>query len=147
MRFALWKPALVSHIVTIAVPFVPPQPIEAPYVTDEHYFSLFPNFLYQKSFIDPKLEQALTGPPLENLLKMLFKPKREEPLPDDYKAIINRIDVDQWIEFLKTKDASRSDMIDEEELKVYVDALQKGTLHGPFNWYRARKQNFDDEKR
>ncbi|KAF8438255.1 Alpha/Beta hydrolase protein [Terfezia claveryi] len=140
-RFAFFQPELVSHIVVIAVPFLPLQKQE---VTPEDMVKMLPNFKYQLSFIDPeKFENGLKErKDVERLFRAFFQPKPPAPRPKGQLARINA--VDSVLDAIR--DVPKSDMITEEELQYYVDYFTRGGFHGPCNWYRTRWYNWNDEK-
>lgn len=145
-RFALHHPSLVSHIAVIAVPFMGPT---RKYLTVEQVVTIMPNFTYKLSFGDSaKTENRVkTKEEVSKFMRGVLRPvNAAQKAAQDAGEVIqlsgmNKGDV---VDFFGDK--PRSDMVTELNLEYYVDQFTVGGLHGPCNWYRTRRQNYEDEK-
>ncbi|KAB2578963.1 Alpha/beta hydrolase fold-1 [Lasiodiplodia theobromae] len=135
-RVALWKPDLISHVFAISTPYAPPS---------KEYFSVeqlvagpLPQFKYQLNLASGKPEEGVkTKEDFKKLLVFITggKGPNDELLFNPYDGII--------LENLGK--VPRGPWMTEEELDYYAEQYARNGLHGPCNWYRTRKVNYEEE--
>lgn len=134
-RLALWHPEVVSRLVTICVPFTPPQ--RTPYLPIHDLIRQLPNFQYQALFFEKDLEHEIDGKPwnVRRFLNIVLR------APED------------GIRFNLTRDLlqragnpAQTTLLSLQEFEELVrDFSQPGKIHGIFNYYRTRHLNYFDE--
>jgi len=133
-RIHLYHPEIVSHIAS----FVAPYPaVNKDYYPIEVVVEQLPNFTYQIGLIQPDVEEGLKQK--ENISKFIRALIRLRP--DNAKLQVR-------CNLLQSLGDQPRCMLSEKELDYYVDTFyaKENKFHGPLNWYKIRKQNFEDEK-
>ncbi|KAK7537790.1 epoxide hydrolase-like protein [Phyllosticta citricarpa] len=134
-RVALWYPSLISHVFAISTPYSPPS---------KTYLSLedavagpLPQFRYQLQLAAGDAEVLTTKEQLRSFFNFVSGgrgPNGEygfHPL----KGVV--------LESLPKLE--KGPLMTEKELDFYVEQFSRNGLHGPLNWYRTRRANFEDE--
>ncbi|KAL1965707.1 hypothetical protein VTN77DRAFT_5207 [Rasamsonia byssochlamydoides] len=135
-RIALWHPDLVSHVITICVPYMPPSRTYIP--LEELVKTRMPNFAYQLQFKSGELEKAIsTRDEIRQFLIALYGGRT-----DDGRAGFN---VSQGVLLENLKELKPSRLLSMEEIDYYADEFARHGIHGPLNWYRTREINHTDE--
>ncbi|CAK4032411.1 related to epoxide hydrolase [Lecanosticta acicola] len=142
-RVAQYYPSLITHIFSVCTPFTPP--VEAFIGTRELVRSgKVPQFGYQLQFGSEEgvVERAVDGDEgrMRKFLNGLYGGKTE----GGKKFMDPRTGVDLGI--VAKGEVERSVLMSEEEIDFYVQEFMKNGIHGPLNWYRTRKVNWEDEK-
>lgn len=133
-RFALWYPDLVRACVAVCVPFIPAQ---TEYRSPEDVAKLLPNFGYQVFVAGPELETKLkTKKDFQNWFNAIFGGKTSAPV----------MDVRHGYDFEALKDVGPSPIVPPDLIDFYAEKYTRNGMHGPCNWYRTRKLNFEEEK-
>ncbi|KAE8313350.1 Alpha/Beta hydrolase protein [Aspergillus transmontanensis] len=135
-RVALWHPELVTHIITVCVPYAAPT---------RRYFPLkdmveriAPHFYYQLQFISGELNKYVeTKEDIKRFLSAMYGGRTPE----------NEMAFDAELGILPDKLARvlPSELLSEEELEYYAEEFSRNGFHGPFNWYRTREINYREE--
>ncbi|CEJ58124.1 hypothetical protein PMG11_06794 [Penicillium brasilianum] len=135
-RIALWHPELVSHLFTVCVPYARPQPT---YVSLEDLVkNAAPNLAYQLQFASGELEKVIRSKSeIKQFLSALYGARTE-------KGEVG-IDTDKGLFLDKVSKLKTSRLLTEEELDYYATEFSRSGVHGPLNWYRTRKVNYEDE--
>ncbi|GAB1201219.1 hypothetical protein APSETT444_010607 [Aspergillus pseudonomiae] len=137
--YALWHPELVTHIITVCVPYAAPT---------RRYFRLkdmvekiAPHFYYQLQFISGELDKYVqTKEDIKRFLSAMYGGRTPE----------NEMAFDAELGILPDKLARvlPSELLSEEsfqELEYYAEEFSRNGFHGPFNWYRTREINYREE--
>ncbi|KAI5796375.1 Alpha/Beta hydrolase protein [Peziza echinospora] len=122
--FTRFYPHLVSNIVGIAIPFTGPTKQYLPIEIFVHYapkFALMAEYADDSKFADRLT--TLYGGALD---------------AEKIKALV-------LLGALAGRPRS-GHVVSEDDLEYYVDQFTAGGFHGPSNWYKLRKQTYDDEK-
>lgn len=140
-RIALWHPELLKAVFSICTPFSPPK---------SNYLDLkdviaagnMTNFRYQLQFRGPDVENTIQG---RDKLRQFFNamhggvgPDRELGFSSDNGGLL----------FDNLPKLSRPKAMTEHELDFYVEQYMRQKepqLHGPLNWYRTSKINWEEE--
>ncbi|KEQ71066.1 epoxide hydrolase [Aureobasidium namibiae CBS 147.97] len=152
-RTAQWYPELVTHVFSVCTPYTAPS---------RRFISLaemvhgpLPQFGYQMQLAGPELEANVTScDQVRNFLRALYGGRSEQGKP--YFRPETGIDLDglETIGVAPSLDgeACSSEMnsqivIDSrlQELEYYTREYMRHGLHGPLNWYRTRRINFEDD--
>ncbi|KAI9780048.1 MAG: hypothetical protein M1839_007030 [Geoglossum umbratile] len=135
-RVCLHHPELVSHLITIATPYIPPM---KDYVPLEIVVKGLPNFGYQLQLRGPDVEAKIaTKEQIRQFLNAIYGgkgPKGEFGFS-----------VAEGVLFQNLPILGPTPLLSAKELDYYVDEYARHGLHGTLNWYRTSKQNFDDER-
>ncbi|KAF4553450.1 Alpha/beta hydrolase fold-containing protein 21 [Elsinoe fawcettii] len=136
-RFAQWHPDLVTHVFSVCTPYAAPSPV---YMSAEDLANgPVPQFGYQVQLASGEVEKAVTTRgDLEQFLSGVYGGK----VPEGRVFMTPTKGVD--LSLLGKVDRSR--LVEEAEMEYVVDQYEKKGLHGPLNWYRTRKVNFEDEQ-
>lgn len=135
-RVAQWYPDLVSRLFTIAGPYRPP----ATHWTElEDIVKLMPQFAYQKQIASGILEQNFrTAEDLKDFLKIL-----------DFSGDAQNqaaFEPTQGFDLEHLRRLGKGSLLTDQELEVYLSKYSRTGLHGPCNWYRTRRENFEDDQ-
>ncbi|KAK4618243.1 Epoxide hydrolase [Fulvia fulva] len=135
-RVAQWHPSLVSRLFTIAGPYRRPT---SHWTSFDDLVKAVPQLAYQKQIASGILEQTFcTTEGIRDFLKILdfsgdaqnqtaFEPTRGFDLEH-----LQRL--------------GKGSLLTDQELEVYVAKYSRNGLHGPCNWYRTRRANFEDDQ-
>ncbi|KAF7194565.1 Bifunctional epoxide hydrolase 2 [Pseudocercospora fuligena] len=144
-RIAQWKPELISHVFSVATAYAP---IQNRFVSTRELVESgsVPQFGYQLQFgsEDDQVERVIKDGDEGRMRKFLLgmyggKVKSGKRFMTPEMGIDLRILEDESDEVAMTP------LLNEEELDYYVKEFLKNGVHGPCNWYRTRKVNFEDE--
>ncbi|RPB02196.1 alpha/beta-hydrolase [Choiromyces venosus 120613-1] len=134
-RIYIYNNEIVSHIANVCVPFYPPIREYIP--IRELVATKIPSFKYQIAFQDPQTEKDTEAPgKVRQFLNGLHRGRGDErgELMVD-KDIVESIG-----------NPKRSKFMTEEDLDYYAKEFERNGFHGPLNWYKAGKVNYEDEK-
>lgn len=135
-RMCMWCPESIRAVFSLNTPMFPPAPV---YVDVEATAKRLPNFGYQVQFASEVTEQILAKFP-EGIRKFLngmyggTGPNGEQMFSTSIGVIEENLD--------KVGPAL---LMDQEMVNYYVEEFSRHGIHGPLNWYRTRKFNFEDE--
>ncbi|KAI9760979.1 MAG: hypothetical protein M4579_001355 [Chaenotheca gracillima] len=125
-RVVLHHPDLVSHLFSICTPYFPPSQT---YKSVEELVQGLPNFTYQVQLAGPDVEANIQGKEkIRQFLNALYggaNERREQGFDGNILLLFANLP---------------------KELDFYVEQYSRNGVHGPLNWYRTRRQNFEDEK-
>ncbi|KAI4772445.1 hypothetical protein E4T52_12562 [Aureobasidium sp. EXF-3400] len=135
-RTAQWYPKLVTHVFSVCTPYTAPS---------RHFISLadmvngpLPQFGYQMQLAGPELEANVRSyDQIEGFLRALYGGKSAQGKP------CFRPETGIDLEGLKTTGLAPS--LNGEELEYYTKEYMRHGLHGPLNWYRTRRINYEDD--
>ncbi|PSK53182.1 hypothetical protein B9Z65_3382 [Elsinoe australis] len=135
-RFAQWYPELVTHVFSVCTPYVAPSP---KYFSSEDLANgPVPQFGYQVQLASGEVEAAVqTRDDIEQFLNGVYGGK----VPEGKVFMTPNKGVDLSL----LGKVERSRLVEDEEMKYVVDQYSRNGIHGPLNWYRTRKVNFEDE--
>jgi len=131
-RFALYYPKLISAIISICTPFTPPQ---RNFVDGA---MVLPNFKYQQQLRGPDVEATIVGEEkIRQFLNGMYlgRSAKGPPFTTDYGCHFDNL-----------PGVGPSPLLSKDEMNFYVKRYMMNGMHGPLNWYRAGKLNFEDEK-
>ncbi|KAL1979931.1 hypothetical protein VTN96DRAFT_4887 [Rasamsonia emersonii] len=135
-RVALWHPDLVSHVITVCVPYFPPSKVYIP--LEELVKTHIPSFAYQLQLKSGELEKAIsTKDEIRQFLIGLYGGRTDDGKPG--------FDVSKGVLLENLKGLKPSKLLSKEEIAYYADEFARHGIHGPLNWYRTRKVNYNDE--
>lgn len=144
-RLALYHPCVVSHIALIAIPFAP---INKEYVPLEKLIQMAPSFKYQASFVDPaRTEERLkTGEAVERFVRGMYRGAPQNMTREEgQKQGIMKMNGDGDVVDNLGDQKLAENILTKEDLEIYTDTFTAGGYHGPTNWYKTRRENFEDE--
>lgn len=136
-RIALWYPSLVRAIFTVCTPYWAPN---KDWISLENVVRRVPNFGYQLQFSGPDVEGRIRD---EDSLRSFFNglfggrgPNREIAMTPEKGVLFENLD-----------NIGPSPLCSPEEIEYYVKAYlaHDPPLHGPLNWYRTRRVNYEEE--
>ncbi|PNS17427.1 hypothetical protein CAC42_7110 [Sphaceloma murrayae] len=135
-RFAQWYPKLVTHVFSVCTPFVAPSPKF--FSSEDLAKGPVPQFGYQVHLASGEVEAAVqTRDDLEQFLNGVYG--GNVPKGRVFMTPEKGIDLD-----LLGK-VERSELVEDDEMKYVGDQYSRNGLHGPLNWYRTRRANYEDE--
>jgi soluble epoxide hydrolase/lipid-phosphate phosphatase len=139
-RVALWHPELVKALFSVCVPYPLPSP---QYVPLEILVEKFlPNFKYQLQFIGPDVQERIQG---EEKLRQFLNAVWGGTTDEGEFGISSS----EGINFDVLPKLNRTKLLSEEELDHYAKeyaSQQAPELRGSLNWYRMRKETFEEER-
>lgn len=154
-RIALWYPELVTHIFTICTPYTAPSKQHAP-LEELVKSGKLPNFGYQIQLASGQLEEAIQSrDQIRQLLNSLYGGMTASGLPG--------FDVKTGVHLDRLAQLDHTKLVSERMLDFYADQYARNGIHSTckcsgtptqvgwqtlmitVNWYRNRKQNFQDE--
>ncbi|TGJ70009.1 hypothetical protein EYR41_006007 [Orbilia oligospora] len=139
-RFYNFHPNLVTHIISLCVPYDPPHP-NSPYLDLEKVVKRLPNFTYQIALADPQTLEDMQGKdPIRRFLKAMYR-----GVGDGRGSKGGNINVRKDI-LKSVGDMPRGWIIGEEELEWYVERFFETGMHGPLAYYKNRRKNWEDEQ-
>ncbi|KAK4163472.1 putative epoxide hydrolase [Cladorrhinum sp. PSN259] len=139
-RFCLWYPSLVKAVFSVCTPYGPPN--EKFMDKKTLVETVLPNFGYQLQFEDTKLEETVMSQGKDGIRKFLSvlygaKVNGKPAMTGEDGIDLGLFEGDQ---------IGRSPLLTEEELEFYVGEYERNGVHGPLNWYRTWKINFEEER-
>ncbi|KAI0127456.1 Alpha/Beta hydrolase protein [Xylariales sp. AK1849] len=137
-RMAMWHPEIVKAVFGLNVPYMPPTP---EFTELEDFVKRAPTFGYQLQLASPVAEQIVDASPerLRQFINGMYggvKGKNGEYMFSPSAGIIEE-NLDK---------VGPSTLMSPEMVDYYVREYSRHGMHGPTNWYRTRKLNFEDEK-
>jgi len=134
-RIYLYHGEIVSHIANVCTPFLPPTRQYIP--IRELVATKMPTFKYQIALQDPQTEKDTEAPgKVRQFLNGLHRGHGDES---------GEFQVDKDI-VEKIGNPGRSKFMSEEDLDYFAKEFERNGFHGPLNWYKTRKANYEDEK-
>ncbi|KAI0841758.1 epoxide hydrolase [Hypoxylon sp. FL0890] len=135
-RMTAYYPESIRAVFSICVPYMPPSPVK---LSLEDVVSKYPNFRYQLQFASGEAEKILDKSPerIRGLMNGFFggkTPEGEGPV---------RVEVGVLEDNLER--ISPSTFVSKEVIDFYVQEHSRHGFHGPFNWYRTRLLNGEDD--
>ncbi|KAK0722455.1 Alpha/Beta hydrolase protein [Lasiosphaeria miniovina] len=136
-RFALWRPELTCAVFSVCTPYW--QPLKTWVPREVLVETLLPNFRYQLQLAGPDVEADVVGPEkLRRFLSSLFGGRG----PNDEFGFSTEVGV----MFENLDKIGPSPLLSAAEMDFYVDEYSRHGLHGPLNWYRNSRVNFEEEQ-
>ncbi|KAE8423990.1 alpha/beta hydrolase [Aspergillus pseudocaelatus] len=137
-RFALEYPSFVTHLFTLAIPYIP---VSEKFISQDELVKFMPNLGYQlqwgsKEGIIESYTKDQIG--IRNFLNAVYAGRT----PDGELGVSMESGAD--LSILPT--LLRSPLVSEDELDFYVREYSRNGLHGPCNYYRTRKANFEADR-
>lgn len=152
-RTAQWFPELVTHVFAVCTPYTAPS---------KRFISLnemvngpLPQFGYQMQLAGPELEADVKSyGQVRNFLRALYggKSKHGKPCfrPEsgidlaglETIGVAPSLDGEACSSEIKSQTVTDSKL---QELEYYTREYMRHGLHGPLNWYRTRRINFEDD--
>ncbi|MCJ1263563.1 hypothetical protein MMC22_003433 [Lobaria immixta] len=133
-RIFLYHPSLVQAIFSVGAPYLPPSAVWEDHDT---MIQSKPSFQYQRHFGSPEFEAALES---KDSIRQLFNAVYGGRGPNGEPGLsTTRALTENW--GILGKQTQLSD----KEFDYYVDQFARNGLQGPLNWYRNRRQNYEDE--
>ncbi|KAI9826292.1 MAG: hypothetical protein M1832_000209 [Thelocarpon impressellum] len=136
-RVALWHPELVTHIFSVCTPYLPPSKTFTP--LEDVVRTVLPNFAYQLQLAGPEVEARIqTKPQIRQFLNAMYGgrgPNGEVGFDVRKGVLLDNLGL-----------LGKTPLLTEGELDYYAEQYVRTGLHGPLNWYRTRKTNYDDEQ-
>ncbi|KAG0640038.1 Alpha/Beta hydrolase protein [Tuber brumale] len=134
-RIYLYNSEIVSYMVNVCTPFV--SPIREYIPIRELVATKIPSFKYQIAFQDPQTEKDTEAPgKVRQFLKGLHR-----GVGDERAKFMVEQDIVESVGDLK-----RSKFMTEEDLDYFTKEFERNGFHGPLNWYKTSKVNYEDEK-
>ncbi len=135
-RMALWHPDLVRGVFSVCTPYAAPS--AAPFAPLEAVVQRLPNFRYQVQLAGPDVAAAVAGPePTRQFLSGMYGGRGPAGEP--------AFDVARGVLLENLAKIGPSPLLSGAETDFYVAEFLRHGLHGPTNWYRTRRLNYDDE--
>ncbi|OQE27268.1 hypothetical protein PENSTE_c004G05071 [Penicillium steckii] len=135
-RIALWHPDLISHLFTVCVPFA--RPMEKDISLEDMVRTVAPHFAYQLQFASGDLEKVFKSKAeIKQFLSALYGGKTT-------KGEFG-FEAEKGVLLDKAMDLKPSRLLSEDELDFYAAEFARNGVHGPLNWYRTRKVNYEEE--
>jgi len=136
-RTAQWHPELVSHVFSICTTYTAPH--EQYRSTEELVNGPLPQFGYQLHLASPEVEAAIqTKERMRQFLNGTYggKGPNGEVLFDPAKGVL----------FENLPKVGKSKLFSDKEMDYYVEEFSRNGLHGTLNWYRQRKENWEEDQ-
>ncbi|KAH8653556.1 epoxide hydrolase [Xylariales sp. PMI_506] len=135
-RMAMWYPEMTIAVFVLNVPFSPPH---KNYIKLEEIAARVPSFRYQLQFASPVTENIVDKSPerLRQFLRGMYGgvgPNRETAFSAKDGIIEENLD--------KVGPAL---LLTQDMAEFYFQEYSRNGLHGPTNWYRTRKVNWEEE--
>lgn len=134
---AIWYPEFVTNLFTVCVPYFPPTSKYIDIETVAKY--KFPSLSYQIVFASGEVEKHIKSKEeIRSFLNALYGGRtpagevgftsKDGPLYDKLPSL------------------EKSPLVSDDEIDFYTEEFSRHGIHGPLNYYRTRKLNFDDEQ-
>ncbi|CAG8494259.1 12762_t:CDS:10 [Dentiscutata heterogama] len=133
-RMCIHHPERVRAVISICTPYFPPNDT---FISVETLAEIFPNMQYQVYLSHPKAEIELDND-LESFFKVIYRTSKRDDLFKIYDG--------KSMTGISFEGIERSPLITQKELDYYISQYKVHRFHGPLNWYKTRKFNFQDEK-
>jgi soluble epoxide hydrolase/lipid-phosphate phosphatase len=135
-RIALWKPKLVSAVISICTPY--DRPAKEFLSIEEVVKGKLPQFRYQLHLASGEVEERVkTKEEIKQFLNALHGAKSKNgevgftsngPIYENFAKL------------------ERTPLMDEDTLDYYAENFARNGMRGTVNWYRTRQLNFRDER-
>ncbi|KAH8646361.1 Alpha/Beta hydrolase protein [Xylariales sp. PMI_506] len=135
-RMAMWQPDMTLGVFSLNVPYLPPQ---KDFVDLEKVAERIPSFKYQLQLASPVAENIVDKSPerLRQFLNALYGGTG----PNGERAFQVSVGlVEENMDGVGPATLLTPDMVD-----YYHREYSRSGLHGPTNWYRTRRVNWEDE--
>lgn len=133
---ALYHPNLVTHLFSICTPFFPPNRTYTPLRVLTRI--TIPYFTYQLQFASGVVEEAIQS---RSEIRSLLNASYGGNPPDGSPVMVP----ERGLRLQGLDTFGPSPLLTEDELDYYAAEFSRSGLHGPFNWYRTREVNWEDE--
>jgi len=135
-KTTLWHPEIVRGVFSVCTPYGPPR---AQWVPPEVLVeTILPNFRYQLQLAGPDVEARIVGrDKLRAFLNALYLGRgsnNEKGFSTAEGVLFDNLD-----------NLGPSPLLSTDEIDFYADEYARHGMHGPLNWYRTHRINFDDE--
>ncbi|KAK8003235.1 hypothetical protein PG989_002954 [Apiospora arundinis] len=138
-RIAMWCPDLVRAVFSLNVPFAPPL---RRLIEGEELVQRVPSFRYQLQLASPEAERIVDASP-ERLRGFVNAIYGGRVAGDRHKfAFSTQTGV---VESALDAGVGPASLMGPDMVDYYVREYARHGLHGPTNWYRTRRINFEDE--
>jgi len=135
-RAAAWHPELITHVFAVCTPYTAPH---------RQYMSLedlangpLPQFGYQIHLASGEVEKIVKDETaIRQFLRGMYGakgPNREEAF-DPIKGVVEE----------NLPKIGESRILNGKILDYYVKQYSRNGIHGPLNWYRTRRINYEDD--
>jgi pimeloyl-ACP methyl ester carboxylesterase len=135
-RLTLYHPDLIRAVFSVCTPYTVPR---AQWLNDTAYTTYFPTFGYQLQLAGPDVEAKIVGKDkLRQFLSSVYGgkgPKGEVGFTPNEGALFDNL-----------SKIGPSPLLTTEETNFYVDEYSRHGMHGPLNWYRTRRINYEEEQ-
>jgi pimeloyl-ACP methyl ester carboxylesterase len=131
-RIAMWYPKLISAVFSVCTPYYPPKTKYVP-------ATVAPNFKYQLQLAGPDVEANIVG---KEKIRQFLNGMYGGRGPNKEIAF----DVSHGCYFETLPKLGPTPILSKEELDFYAQRYAIHGMHGPLNWYRTGKLNFEDER-
>jgi soluble epoxide hydrolase/lipid-phosphate phosphatase len=139
-NMATHYPERVRAVAGVNTPFSPPAPVSFTEAMKQQPDAGV--WDYQLYFQEPGVAEQELGSNVERTMKLVMRSSD----PDDNFGFVDRTEGVRARGGLLVgmpDDPPRSKMLDEEELRAYVDAFSKTGFRGGLNWYRNHDANWE----
>ncbi|GAB7348715.1 hypothetical protein MBLNU459_g7453t2 [Dothideomycetes sp. NU459] len=135
-RTAQWHPEVITHVFSVCTPYAPPS--DQYISTEDIVRGRFPQFGYQSQLAGPDVEAGIqTREKIRQFLKGMYGGRGQDG------QIMFR--PESGVELGVLDSIGNTPLLNQDELEYYTTQYARTGLHGPLNWYRTRKANFEDE--
>ncbi|EED22826.1 epoxide hydrolase, putative [Talaromyces stipitatus ATCC 10500] len=129
--------SLISHIITVCVPYSPPRTNYIP--LEELVDKFLPSLGYQLQFRSGEVEKAVRSKDdVRQFLTIMYGGRTAEG-EGGWSA-------SKGVKLDKLGSFRESPLLKGEDLEYYATEFSRYGIHGPLNWYRLTEINFNDEK-
>ncbi|KAF9737735.1 hypothetical protein PMIN03_003264 [Paraphaeosphaeria minitans] len=136
-RTAQWHPELISHVFVVCTPYMPPS---EGYMSNEDLVrKLLPQFGYQIHLASGEVEKHVNN---EHSIRQFLRAIYGGRTPSGETAF----DPNKGVLFDKLPHIEESNILNGKILDHYVREYSRHGIHGPVNWYRTRKVNWEHDQ-
>ncbi|KAF2085250.1 alpha/beta-hydrolase [Saccharata proteae CBS 121410] len=138
-RAALWYPKLISHVFAVCTPYWLPS--KTYMTTEELVKGPIPQFAYQLNLADLGPNGPEANIKSKDEIRQFVKFVSGGKGPNGEHGFTP-------MEGMKLENLGKLEkgpLMSEEELEYYTEQFSRTGLHGPMNWYRTRRANYEDE--
>jgi soluble epoxide hydrolase / lipid-phosphate phosphatase len=136
-KTALWYPDLIKAVFSICSPFLKPS---------AKFFELkdiiaaghLKQFSYQLQFAGPEVEGTIQG---QEKIRQFLNAMYGATSPDKERGF----SAEKGVLFDNLPKLGPSPLVAKEVVDTYTREYLRSGMHGPLNWYRTRKINFEEE--
>ncbi|KAK5664226.1 hypothetical protein OQA88_442 [Cercophora sp. LCS_1] len=134
-KTAMWYPEIVHAVISVCTPYFAPR--EA-WIAPEDLVKMLPNFKYQLHLAGPEVEAKIVG---EEKLRQFLSALYGARGPNKEAAFTTA----QGVVFENLDKLGQSPLLTPEEVDFYVKEYARKGMHGPLNWYRTARVNWEEE--